>query len=391
MSRRLWEYLRFGAGRPPGTMWAIEKAYFEQKFRYPGRMEMAYLFLALRARYLEKPEKQIWEIARRCSHLDDAMVEAVRIDFGAEVAERFREALPAFPMCSKCGKYRALSTKDSLCYGCREYGDATVCHHCRLYWKKDDKHCPRCGRELTEVLSCLHEKTHSEKGGISWETRLSESIPTSGEDIPGSAEPPETTEWTAERWNDEGVKLERLGFLGDALDCYTKAVGVEPEAEVAWYNKGCLHQRLGENEQALPSFHRVLELNPANAAAWNNLGNSLEAVGRLSEALECIEKALQLNPLSAEAWINQGSINLRRYRLNTALACFCRGAEVEPSNAGAWFCKGFVEKTMQSVEDAICSFERFLELAKPEDAEQIASAKRHLEELRGAKRIDQHA
>lgn len=383
MLRRLVEYLTFGAGRPTGTMWAVEKSYFEHRFRFPRRMEMAYLFWALRARYPEKAEDQVWAMVRRCTHLDDAIVEAVRADFGAEVAEKFQVALATFPMCSKCGKYRALSIRDALCYGCRKYGDVSFCHHCRLYWTKHEKHCPKCGRTLSQFSASQIEVSTSDENAVSSESHAyhGDEISASGQDVPGVTEPDESSQWSAERWNNEGVELERLGFLGDALDCYRKAVEIEPRLEQAWLNKGCLHQRVGEHDLAIACFDRVIELNPVNVGAWNNKGNSLEQAGRLSEALECIDRALGIDPLCAEAWFNQGSINLRRYRLNSALTCYIKAAELAPSDAGPWFCKGFVEKTMHRTEDAIYSFERFIELAKPEDAEQIASARKHLADL----------
>lgn len=103
---------------------AMERSYFEYKRRYPDKAEMAYLFLALRARYIEKPEDQIWGIVRRCANLDDAIVEAARVDVSDEAAEQIRSRLQAVPMCTSCGKFRALSSQDSLCYGCRNYGDS---------------------------------------------------------------------------------------------------------------------------------------------------------------------------------------------------------------------------------------------------------------------------
>ena len=43
MSERVKEYLKFGAARPPGTVWAMERAYFELRHQYPGKDEYAYL------------------------------------------------------------------------------------------------------------------------------------------------------------------------------------------------------------------------------------------------------------------------------------------------------------------------------------------------------------
>jgi len=132
---------------------AMEKSYFEHKYRYPGTSERFHLFSALRARYIEKSEEKSLEIAWRCASLDDAMVEAARIDAGDEAAEEVRLRLHTFPKCSKCGEHRAFRSGDPLCYGCREYGNLKVCHRCDLYWAEDDKHCRQCGQPLSDVAS----------------------------------------------------------------------------------------------------------------------------------------------------------------------------------------------------------------------------------------------
>ena len=137
-------------GRIP-ILTAMEKSYFEHRYRYPGKMEMAYLFLTLRSRYIEKAENRIWEIVHKCANLQDAMVEAARIDAGDEAAEIARFVLETSPVCTKCGEHRAFRSGDPLCYGCREYGDMKVCHYCHLYWPRDAKCCSACGQPLSDV------------------------------------------------------------------------------------------------------------------------------------------------------------------------------------------------------------------------------------------------
>ena len=102
MFDRANEFFRFGAGRPPGTMWSIEKAYFELRRKHPGRDECAYLFLALRSRYLDKPEAAIHNAASKCRGLDEAIIVAVDIDFGNHVAVEMRDVLRNLPACSRC-------------------------------------------------------------------------------------------------------------------------------------------------------------------------------------------------------------------------------------------------------------------------------------------------
>lgn len=178
MANRFMEYIKYGAGRPPGTMWSIEKSYFEWKHKYPDKTEYAYLRLALQSRY--PLNKDIPEIAARCRNLDDAIMEAVRLDFGDFVAQMFKPALEAFPLCSVCGRYRALNTVDTLCYGCRIFADLVACHSCRLYWQNDAKFCQKCGAPLSPAPSTNDKGVgQAEAGGLGTDALVSEYGPQS--------------------------------------------------------------------------------------------------------------------------------------------------------------------------------------------------------------------
>lgn len=157
MTNRFIEYLKYGAGRPPGTMWAMEKSYFEWRHKYPGRDHQVYVRAALQSRY--PLNNEIPAIAGRCQNLDDAILEAVRLDFGEFVTQMFKPALEAFPLCSACGEFRALSTGDALCYGCRNFGDLIPCRNCHLWWKKDSNFCQRCGAPLRAAPTRINRES----------------------------------------------------------------------------------------------------------------------------------------------------------------------------------------------------------------------------------------
>jgi len=152
MLGRAKEYLKFGVGRPPGTIWFMEKAYFDLRRNYPGRQEYAYLRLALQSRYPDKTDEQIQQLTSDCSNLDDAIVKAVALDFGHPVAVRVRmDVLWNLPFCSRCGKYRSLSMADPLCYGCRNYPGFAACVRCHLYWDDYPVFCQVCGGKLWRI------------------------------------------------------------------------------------------------------------------------------------------------------------------------------------------------------------------------------------------------
>lgn len=149
MFKKATEYVTHGFGRPLGVLWAMEKAYFDIRRSFPDREEYAYLRLALQTRYPEKDSKQMSELVSDCHNLEDIIVKAISVDFSPSVGETVRaNVLMNLPPCARCGKYKALSTTDDLCYGCRKYPGFSACSHCRLYWYDSPNFCQQCGGKL---------------------------------------------------------------------------------------------------------------------------------------------------------------------------------------------------------------------------------------------------
>jgi len=152
MLKRLTEYFAFGFGRPLGVVWATEKAYFDVRRKFPGRDEHVYLWLAVQARYPEKNPQQLNALLAECQNLEDATVAALANDFSPGIAAATRiNVLSKMPPCARCGKYKALSTIDDLCYGCRKYHSFSACTACHPYWDDSRGRCSQCGATLWRI------------------------------------------------------------------------------------------------------------------------------------------------------------------------------------------------------------------------------------------------
>jgi tetratricopeptide (TPR) repeat protein len=66
-------------------------------------------------------------------------------------------------------------------------------------------------------------------------------------------------------------------------------------AYIEWYNKGNAHYRLRKYSEAIECYDRALELNPNLAVAWYNKGITLKELGKHSEAIECFNMADRLS------------------------------------------------------------------------------------------------
>lgn len=57
----------------------------------------------------------------------------------------------------------------------------------------------------------------------------------------------------------------------------------------------------GKYDEALECFDKALSLDPKNTHAWNQKGVALRSLGRYDEAIECFNKALEIVPKDLDA------------------------------------------------------------------------------------------
>jgi tetratricopeptide (TPR) repeat protein len=54
----------------------------------------------------------------------------------------------------------------------------------------------------------------------------------------------------------------------EAIQCFNKAIEIEPDNADAWYNKGVALYKWKRNKEAIESFDKSLTIDPNNADAW---------------------------------------------------------------------------------------------------------------------------
>lgn len=132
------------------------------------------------------------------------------------------------------------------------------------------------------------------------------------------AEAKRAPEDEAEEWFQKGLALEETGApVEQALDAYSQAIALNPNAAGALVNLGTIAFRARKLRDAANYYQRAIEADPRYPLAHFNLGNVFDEMGKTETARGHYENAVALNPDYADAHFNlaliaeRGSDNLR--------------------------------------------------------------------------------
>ena len=200
---------------------------------------------------------------------------------------------------------------------------------------------------------------------------------------------------------DKGISLQNLGFYVEAIECFDKALKIEPDNIQSLMYKSsslgalnrqkeaikCLnilinsHPELTDflvlkghfltmfdrNQEAIKCFNQVLKTEPDDVESLKGKGISLSALDRDEEAIEYFNKALKLEPDDVESLRSKGtSLNyLEKYK--KAIKCFDKALKLEPDDIESLRNKGISLSALDRDEEAIEYFDKALKLEPDND------------------------
>ena len=131
-----------------------------------------------------------------------------------------------------------------------------------------------------------------------------------------------------------------------------------------WVNKGICHRRIGEGDYAINCYKKALEINPKDFETFYNMGNILSDLDRLEEAIESYNTAIKLASevkfASPKMMGNKGLVLARMKRYKEALQIMDIAIEIDPIKPLLWFVKGLAHKGLNESEKALECFNKSL-------------------------------
>jgi tetratricopeptide (TPR) repeat protein len=105
--------------------------------------------------------------------------------------------------------------------------------------------------------------------------------------------------------------------FAEALECFDRAIALEPTRPQAHYLRAGTLARASFTYEAIESYRRCLALRPEHAGALTGLGHVLKAVGQYDAAVASYNACIRLIPGNGETYWSLA--NLKRYQFDDAM------------------------------------------------------------------------
>ena len=173
-----------------------------------------------------------------------------------------------------------------------------------------------------------------------------------------------------------GVTYFDSGKYEKAIECFTKAIDLEPNDAFAWKGKGMAFSDSGKYEEAVKCFDESTKLDPDDMDVWYRKGWTLHYLGKYEESIKCYDEAIDQDPTNASIWFNKGSTLSRKSRMHTlhltdsgpslsleeANKCYDEALKLDPTNMLAWLDKGTVLHGLGKDKEAAKCYDEGAEL-----------------------------
>jgi tetratricopeptide (TPR) repeat protein len=140
------------------------------------------------------------------------------------------------------------------------------------------------------------------------------------------------------------------GFLsaqGSGIPSDSKTSDAVIDSWSSWNEKGRAKAHRGEARDAIQCFDRAIEINPSSAMLWMNRGSAFLQLSELEQALIDFDKAVILDPAYPELRLNRGQTRAGLVDWNGAIKDFEAALALAPSS---WQFRRFTERKLQEAK-----------------------------------------
>ena len=153
-----------------------------------------------------------------------------------------------------------------------------------------------------------------------------------------------------------------------AIDCFTKAIEIDPGFAVAWSNRGRAYRKIGDLDKALADYSKALDLAPNEASFLNFRGWARYEKGNHEEAIADLTKAIEIDPNYALAYSNRARVYYEKRDYDNAIKDSTKAIEIAPRFARAYASRGRAYRKKGDYNQALTDYSKAINLAPDEAA-----------------------
>ena len=141
-----------------------------------------------------------------------------------------------------------------------------------------------------------------------------------------------------------------------AIDAFTQAVNLVPEAWREHRKLGKAYRQLGDLEQSLNCFQRSIQIKSDIGEIHTDCGQTLAQLGRWSEAIACFTKGLEINPKQPWAYYKLANLQEKQHDFDAAVSSLQQAIAYDPNNSLFHRNLAQVQQVLGNLDESIAAY-----------------------------------
>jgi len=190
-----------------------------------------------------------------------------------------------------------------------------------------------------------------------------------------------------------GSVYERMGKIDEALECYSKALSLEPKLVPVLEQRSGIYLDKGEDAKALQDFNMILNQQPDNELALLGRAYLRMELKMFQEARMDFETLLLNYPQNKQGELGMAILNQKQGRFQESAELFANLIERYPTDPSLYEARGNMEREARWFELALIDYEEAGRLSKNDPVYNVMQALVYLDQnkKKSAKRMLERA
>jgi tetratricopeptide (TPR) repeat protein len=167
----------------------------------------------------------------------------------------------------------------------------------------------------------------------------------------------DTTVKLSVTYNNRGTAYDDKGDYDRAIQDYTEAIRLNPNAASAYYGRGYAYKKKGDYDRAIQDFNEAIRLSPNFERAYYDRGNAYIDKEEYDRAIQEFDEAIRLNPNNANSYNNRGVAYKRKGDYGRAIQDYNQTIHLNSNDTIAHLNRGDAYFAQSNLTPAIADFE----------------------------------